>query len=392
MFMKLSLYAAVLALAIALFTPIQAAGEESRVESFNISPGQTLTFDMRYGGSLTLEGWDKSSAQVTYNDRWGDLDDYDIKMKTTSKGLEITGQLRGSEDRKNSLHFDVKVPRKFNLDFETMGGGLTLVNLEGTFTGRTMGGALELRGVKGEVQLRTGGGRIEVRDCEVDGRIATGGGKVLIEDVVGDLRAKSGGGNVQYINVRGADGERRSPGDRIDAPISRKTVLISSAGGGIDIREAPEGASLRTGGGDISVRGAARFVDAWTGGGDVDIRIDYGWVEVFTGAGDIDVTVESSSRDAEGDIKIFTGTGDVSVTVPKGFSMDLDLDLGYTRSSNRNFKISSNLDFDEEITSEWDSSHGTPRKHIYGTGSLNGGRNKIQIQTTNGNIRLFEEK
>lgn len=390
MSMRISLFAAFLATA--LLIPNWASGQEGMVRTFDVEPGQTLVFDMHSGGSLSIEGWDRNTAEVSYGDGFANLDDFDIRIRASGKGLEIVGERQHHRKNNYSPHFEVKVPHKFNLDFETNGGGLTLTDLEGNFKGKTMGGALRLSNVNGVVQLKTMGGRIEVSDCAIDGKISTGGGSVLVENVVGDFRASSGGGDVRYINVRGKDGTLQTPGRSINAPISGKTILITRAGGGIDITEAPEGASLRTGGGDISVRGASKFVDAWTGGGDVDIRIDRGWVEVFTGAGDIDVTVDDSDPKVRGDIKIFTGTGDVSLTVPRGFSMELDLDLGYTRSGDRNFKISSNLDFDEVIADDWDSSQGTPRKHIYGTGSLNGGRNRIQIQTTNGSIRLFEER
>jgi DUF4097 and DUF4098 domain-containing protein YvlB len=381
----------ILILAAATLIAGQLRAEERLMKTFQVSPGQTLYFDMRDGGGLTMEGWDRNTAEVTISDGPDDLDDFRIELKTTAKGLKIWAERRVDREHNYSPHFHVKVPRSFNLDFETMGGGLELINLEGTFTGETMGGRLALERVKGDVKLETMGGRIVVVDCDVDGKISTGGGRVLLENVVGDLRATSGGGNVQYINVRGRDGEIRSPGGSIDAPINQKTVLITSAGGTIDVDDAPAGASIETGGGDIRVRNASKFVEAWTGGGDVDIRISSGWVKVFTGAGDIDIEVGELSREGDGDIEVFTGTGDISVTVPKGFSMELDLDIGYTRSSKRDYRITTNLDLDEERTKDWDYTQGTPRKHIYGVGSFGGGRSKITVRTTNGNIRIHEE-
>ncbi len=46
----------------------------------------------------------------------------------------------------------------------------------------------------------------------------------------------------------------------------------------------------------------------------------------------------------------------------------------------------------EDRTKEWDDSEGTPRKYIYATGSIAGGKNKIHIDTINGSVYLKKGK
>lgn len=380
-----------LAFAIVCFAAGSAVCEDERSEDFPVSPGQKIEFDIECGGSVTIEGWDQNTARVTYYERHGNLEYFDVKIEKIRDGLKVTAELDERLNR-SSLHFDVRVPRKFDVEFHTMGGGLELTNLEGTFEGRTMGGSLELENVKGEVQLKTMGGEIRVVDSEVDGKIHTMGGPVLVENVVGDLEASSNGGNVRYKNVRTRRGETRAPRHLRPERITERTVLISSMGGGVDVDEAPEGASIYTGGGEIHVRNADQYVEAKTGGGDIDVHIVSGKVEAWTGAGDVDVVVDKDSGEKEGGVTVFTGLGDITLRLPSDYSMKLDLDIAYTRNSSQDYRIISDWDFEEERTEEWEYSNGSPKKHIYGTGSISGGRHTIKIRTTNGDIRIKKSR
>ena len=79
------------------------------------------------------------------------------------------------------------------------------------------------------------------------------------------------------------------------------------------------------------------------------------------------------------------------IELPAGLSVEFDIDLGYTKNSDRDFKIISDFDLDQETTDEWDYSNGSPKKHIYGTGKIAGGRHLIKIKTTNGNVRITKK-
>jgi DUF4097 and DUF4098 domain-containing protein YvlB len=364
-----------------------------RTENYDLSPGQKIEFDLEDGGSIRVVGWDKSEAEITFTDRKRDLDDYDIRIKETKYGLKISAELASRRDNYTNLRVKVKVPRQVDLEFHTAGGGIAMEGVEGTFTGKTMGGGISIADVKGDINIKTMGGSIEVTESEVDGKIHTMGGSVLVKDVIGDLRASSNGGNVQYINVRKKGGGIRGPKriERDDDGVTGETVQISSMGGSIDVDEAPDGAIVYTAGGRIDIRNADQFVEAQTGGGDIYIQVESGWVEATTGAGDIDIVIRDDAK-GDGDVTLLTGTGDVSVTVPSGFSMELDIDLAYTRNSNRDYRIISDFNFDEERMNHWDSNNGTPRRHIYGTGTIGDGRHTIKIKTVNGNVRIKKGK
>ena len=362
-------------------------GEIHGTRTFEAEPGGTLVLDLRDGGSITVEGWNRDEIEIVYRDDENDERDFEITFDTRGNGLEVEASYARGINR-IPLQLEIRVPRRYDLRTRSAGGGITLTNLEGRFSGDTGGGSITLHQVAGEARLSSRGGDIEITDSELDGTVSTLGGDVLVQDVVGDVRATSAGGPVVYRNVRDGRNRVRSPANLCDAEITENTVLLTNLGGSIDLREAPEGACVRTAGGDIDIRNGRHFIHAGTGGGDIEIEIESGDVTARTGAGEIEVIVERA--EGEGDIALSTGLGDVTLIVPPGFSARYDLTIGYTRNSRRDFSFISDLDLDEERTTSWDSSGGTPRRYIYGSGVSGDGDYRVEIRTTNGNITIRE--
>jgi DUF4097 and DUF4098 domain-containing protein YvlB len=365
----------VLAVVVVCFATGLATGEEESIKEFSVKSGQKLDIDLKCGGGVYIEGWDEDKVEVAYYESHGDLEDLDIDIKETRSGIKITADFADRRIKTTSLNFAIKVPRKFDVDLFTAGGGMEFSGFEGNIEGKSRGGGIELEDMKGEVDLRTNGGGIEVTDCDLDGEIRTNGGGVELENVTGQLRVKTNGGPLHLENVRFAGDE----------------IHVSTGGGNIDVDGAPEGLAVKTGGGPIDVSDAAKFVSVRTGGGDIDIHTQYGSVEASTGAGDIDVVVDQSPDKSDGGIVIGTGLGDVTLTLPADFSAEFDIDLGYTRDSRRDFEITCDFKIDLEHTDEWDYGNGSPKKHIYGTGVVKGGKHKIKIKTTNGDVRIIKK-
>jgi DUF4097 and DUF4098 domain-containing protein YvlB len=362
------------------------AADNQFTESFDFEPGQTLSLDLRVGGSIKIEGWDQPGIEVTYGDKHASLDLYKIDFENTERGLSVSANELKSLNQ-TSLYFEFKAPRQLILDLFTAGGSIDLSGVAGEFSGETGGGALLIDDLAGHVELSTGGGRILVQNSTLDGEVSTGGGKVLVENVTGDLKASSGGGTVMYRKVYSKDGKILSPNKRNLEDASEETVLISNAGGAIKVDAAPEGADLFTGGGKIRVKGADRFVAAKTGGGDIEIDLLSGWVKAGTGAGEIEVFIAEDAA-TDGDINLTSGTGDILLTLPADFSMDLTVELGVTNNSNGKYTLNSDFDIDIETDAEWDYSRGTPRKYTIGSANLNGGNHRVNIHTTNGNVTI----
>jgi len=368
-----------------------AAADPAQVREFAAQPGGRLVVDFEPGGALSITGWDQDKIHVEWTDDSNDSDVWTVEYDLSDNGLEITAEQPQRRTHTNSLHFEIKVPRRYDLSYESGGGSLEIGGVEGDFDGHSGGGHITLVDVKGAAGLSTGGGQIVIRDSELDGRVTTGGGTVLVENVVGNVRATSGGGEVRYVNVRSADGPHRAPGVRRVEDATEHTVLISNAGGRIRVSDAPEGAVVSTGGGDVRVTGANRLVKASTGGGDIHIELEQGWIRASTGAGDINAAIAKAGGD--GEIVLSSGYGDITLVVPDDFGMDLDIDLRYTRDSSRDFRIVSEFDSDLEKTDEWERDRGSNWcKHIFGTGTVNGGGRRVEIVTTNGNVHIEKKR
>jgi len=366
-----------------------AQGSEEWEREFEVESGQKIELEMKHGGSLEVEGWDRDLVRIQCTEERNGIDAYEIEVTETRSGLRFVAEL---EDRRiNSTNLKVKlmVPREFDIESESGGGEVSITGVTGDFRGRSAGGEITLTNVTGKANLTTGGGFITIEDSDLDGRVRSGGGGGVMRNVTGNVKATSGGGIVSYENVRDKQGDFRAPGGLSAEGTTAGTVMYASAGGSIDLDEAPEGAIVQTGGGDIDIRRASRYVQAQTGGGDVEIEIEDGHVVARTGAGDIEVMVAGGLGDSRDGVDLRTGHGNITLVVPAGASLEFDVDLAYTRNSSRDFEIVSDLDLEIEHTQEWRRENGSNHwKHIYGTGTINGGEHRVVIHGVNGNIRI----
>jgi DUF4097 and DUF4098 domain-containing protein YvlB len=381
-----NLMASLVVLACALL-PAAATRSGPITREFPAAAGGKLILDLEAGGAVEIVGTGGSSISVTYT--LSCTPECDIAFDPQKGGLEITTAYKKDGGRQHSdIDLEIRVPRSFDLELNSMGGGVSIDGVEGTFEGETKGGELTLHDVKGEAKLTTMGGEITVTDSSLDGQLKTMGGEVTLENVVGDVKGSSMGGNVRYKNVRRSDGRLASP-ERVGKDLADATpdsVQISTMGGDVEVHDAPEGADLQTMGGDISVENARRFVRAKTMGGDIEIGSVDGWVQATTMGGEIEVTVTGKG----GDVMLTSLSGNVTLRVPRGFGMNLDLEIAYTRNSRQEYKIDAPGGLKPAVSPDWDYDKGSPRKYIRAAGAVNGGGNKVRIETVNGNITVKE--
>ena len=360
------------ALALLLSMPAVSA----QTQSFPASQGGTLKLDLESGGSVTVETGGSSSIQVTVENSEESTPRCRINIEPTEGGLRVHTYFE-EDDRSQTSHLKIHavVPSRYNIEVDSMGGGLSVTGLEGTIRGRTMGGELNLSNLTGELELVTMGGNITLTDSDVDGEVSTMGGTVLRDSVTGDVQGKSMGGNVTYRNVVNTANPEDSVGDE---------VFIDSMGGAIDVKDAPNGARVKTMGGDVNIESAAEFVDATTMGGSIGIGEVNGSVKAVTMAGEVDVKVIG----AGGTVDLSSNSGDIILHLPAGFSARFEIELAYTRNSTRNYRIDSDFAMQTEDSPDWDYSRGTARRYIYGNGTVAGGEHLVKIKTINGNVTI----
>jgi len=102
--------------------------------------------------------------------------------------------------------------------------------------------------------------------------------------------------------------------------------------------------------------------------------------------GDVEVNMVGDPEQYDRDVVLSSMGGDIILTVPAGLSMDFDIKLTITKRSSRDYKIISDFPIKIEKSDDKETWDTGARRYIYGTGNVAGGKNKIRIDTVNGDI------
>ena len=270
------------------------AAVENQIErSFQGTPGGRLTVDSDRG-SIEIRTADhdlvdvKIEREVKEKGKWSVeavLEDFAITFDQSDDGVTIRAKYgqknrwRGHRERNRlGVKFLITVPQRYNVDLKTVGGNISVEDLEGAVRSRTLGGNLRIGSIKGPVWGRTAGGNIEVEGTEGDADIETRGGGITIGNVEGAVEAKTAGGSIRIARATGSVNAKTAGGsitvEEVMGSVNAKTV-----GGSVKayISRQPEGdCSLETAGGNVTaylVEDIALDVDAQTTGGRVSTDI-----------------------------------------------------------------------------------------------------------------------
>ena len=218
---------------IAFLALSQVAGVEARPgtrdeieKSFSVKAGGTLNFDADLANAeITTSDTDTVRVEFTREfkvDTAQELDELrnklSVEMSQTGKTVKVT--VRFTDDRqqrdrnKVRLDFRIAMPRKFNLDFRTvgsakvgdlegsakfsiLGGSLKLGDVSGPVTATTKGGSLSLGDVSGDLEARASGGSVKASRVNGKALAVAEGGSVSIEEAAELLEATANGGSVK---------------------------------------------------------------------------------------------------------------------------------------------------------------------------------------------------
>ena len=370
--------------------------------SFDIGEGGVLVLRLDAGAGIVVRGWDQHRVQI--DGRTAGRDERSVAVDMNKEGNRVFLVVRPKDLSLNNFtssnHFEIRVPRRFDIDLQSSGGDLTAEGIEGTIRGTTGGGDLKLSLLHGTTRLSTGGGEIQVSDSDLSGTVSTGGGLVRIVRVKGGLKGSSGSGPVIYTESGRAGETGGLDNIEVDANGSKITyskdgvsaqdageglLNVEKAGGPIQLDSAPHGARVATGGGDVEIGNSAGKVDATTGGGDMRFGPVSGSLDASTGAGDVSVTL--SGRDESRTVEVGSGQGRIVLRVPEGLGLELQLETAYTKSKSP-VRIVSDFPLELEPTTGWDGHEGTPRKYVRASGRVGSGRIHVRIKTVNGDIEI----
>lgn len=227
--------------AFAFVSPALAAEKELN-RTFQVSPGGRLSVDID-GGSITVAGADTKQVVVRMKARGNarQLERTTMSADQNAEGVVVVSKRErdtmldwgGSE----GVNVTVEVPRSYNLELVTAGGGIDVRHVDGDVNGRTSGGQIRVASLRGKLNMRTSGGQIQLEDVKGPVEVTTSGGSIAASRIEGGLRARTNGGGIRLEKVSGAI-EATTQGGSIDVELvgANEGIHAKTSAGGITLR------------------------------------------------------------------------------------------------------------------------------------------------------------
>jgi DUF4097 and DUF4098 domain-containing protein YvlB len=246
--------------------------------SFDVSPNGKLEI-VSDVGSIDIRSHDANTVEIRVSRLTPRSEQLKLDFSTEGSTVRVKGDLPSDRNGGNyNVHFDVQVPRSFELDLTTAGGSISVDDLDGQVRAQTAGGSMDFGRMGGPVLARTAGGSIELRDSRADADLSTAGGSIEVGDVAGEVRAKTAGGSIRIGRVEGSV-EAHTSGGNVHVDEAGGPVRASTSGGSVRayISQQPSGDSeLETSGGQVTVILADNIaLDIDADGGDGGVHSDF---------------------------------------------------------------------------------------------------------------------
>ncbi len=351
------IFAATALLAALLWTSSALAAEQTR--SFNVTPGESLELSTRRG-AIVLSPWNKNELVVTATGI--DQEDLpDLQMAQTGNTVRV--DFRPADRGSKEARFKINLPAQFNVNLRTAGGDIEIGGaMKGNLKGSTSGGDIRLVDVDGKADMTTSGGDIHAGNILGDVQLKTSGGNISIANVGKTLNAKTAGGNIDVGDVGGE-------------------ATVATAGGNVTVGTVSGSADLKTAGGDIRLRGGSGKVTAKTAGGKIEIKNVSGSVDAKTAGGNVEAELVPSGT---GTSRLETAGGDVKLFLPGNARASIEALIrikGDWASRSQKYEVRS--DFPHQTFKKDEDA-----EEIRASFLLNGGGERITLETVNGNIEI----
>jgi DUF4097 and DUF4098 domain-containing protein YvlB len=200
-----------------------------------------------------------------------------------------------------------------------------------------------------------------------------------IRAVDGELDARTSSGNIRIESVGKSLTAHTSGGNIAVGLVGRKATL-STAGGDIYVKRITGGAKLKTSGGDITLENASGDVEAISLGGDIRLGNITGLIRARTAEGFIKAVLIPKGT---GEDSLMASRGDISLTIPENAKVTITAVIRTDgRQSHRRQKYEVLTDFRVDSIKKDDDDM------LVETLSLNGGGERVYLETVNANIEI----
>ncbi len=359
-------------------------------KNFKVEKNGNLILD-GVRGEVVVKAWDKNEVSIHEIKKMDIFTkaEAEAAMKNTETGYVQQGnsiRVGGPAFDRNWIHstFTIFVPAETECDIKTKGGGVSVEGTKGNITATTGGGGITLQDVGGTVKASTGGGEVRITGSRGPVTVTTGGGEVRIVKTQAKVKVNTGGGVVEIQDTHGAV-EVNTGGGNVHVIQAEGSVSVNTGGGSINVLRAGGDVSVNTGGGSIHVNDLKGNISANTGGGDVELNGVQGGIDASTGGGDVTAELTLADFSIRHKINVKTGSGDIRLTLPEKIPAVVRATIHVTERRGEDYQISS--EFPLKITTDNSDSR---MRMILATGEVNGGGDPIDLETTNGNIRIVK--
>jgi DUF4097 and DUF4098 domain-containing protein YvlB len=203
-------------------------------------------------------------------------------------------------------------------------------------------------------------GNVRIQEIRGDADIFTGAGEVQLGAVTGSLKVRSHGGPLHLGDIGGP-------------------IIATTRAGDILVEAARRGGEIATQGGTVRVLYVGGPTRLNSGGGDITVRQAAGPVNALTSSGDVFITVDANAKSQAVTAK--SEKGNVVVHVPSRFGADVNATiLTSDPSAHQIVSDLPGLSISREQVGN--------KTRIRATGKINGGGDPMELEATDGGIRI----
>lgn len=198
------------------------------------------------------------------------LEDFSVEIEKSGDEVRLVAKNNSWggwswSDNKVSLSFEVEVPMETSTSFETSGGSISLMGVDGDHDIATSGGSISIMDGRGQITTKSSGGSFSLSEFAGDVSVRTSGGSVKVSEMSGQLEVYTSGGSVRLSEISGSIGAYTSGGS-ISADLTEinDDLEFKSSGGSVSVT-VPTTASL-----DLNLRGGRVNTDLKNFNGTID--------------------------------------------------------------------------------------------------------------------------
>jgi len=265
------------------------------------------------------------------------------------------------------------------LDLETSGGDIELDRIIGVVSGNTSGGNLAANDYEGVLNLKTSGGNIDVNKGSGPVDLVTSGGDIQVGHITGDIFMKTSGGSLKLENVNAKKISGETSGGNIWLETVTGDINVSTSGGHIDLKDISGSIEAKTSGGNINAIRVDGPITVSAVGGNINGKQLAASVKATTIGGNIRIIKTWNSNNVSQSVYLENSDGNIYLEIPEDFPADIQASVKGSRRPN---SIVSDIPLDLNYN----------HNSVSGQGVANQGTYSIQLNTSNGQIVIKEER